>query len=278
MTDLPIHDRNDELRNWGDQEPPYEFARWEGEGRDRKPQTPAPGRALWGRNDGLVPPPIGARIWVSMNNLGPAIVVGYFTLHGWLGILADLEAAPDWHKRQNNNDPRGHLFGPEFEPLGRKPENVSARIDKLTAWKHAQILRLEDPELKRYERSGAESAIARADELIAAISPEPKLEAGAILYTSWGYDQTNVDFYRVEKIAGQWVTFRKISKVEASDDTADNPATLTGRVVPADPIEPIGEPKRRKILARESGAVAKLESYSYAYLWDGKPRRVSHYA
>lgn len=104
---------------------------------------------------------------------------------------------------------------------------------------------------------------------------EPSLRVGAILYSSWGYDQTNVDFYRVEKIAGAFVTLQEIGQTEASDGEL----SLTGRVVPADPAAPIGDPFRRKILTDAgSGTVAKIKSYAFAYLWDGHPRRVSHYA
>lgn len=103
------------------------------------------------------------------------------------------------------------------------------------------------------------------------------LAPGAIFYSSWGYEQTNVDFYRVVKLAGDWITLQEIEQIEHSDDTADSPATMTGRVVPADPIAPKGEPFRRKLMRHLSGDSVKIRSYSYAWPWDGTPKRVSHY-
>lgn len=38
-----------------------------------------------------------------------------------------------------------------------------------------------------------------------------KLVPGAILVRSWGYDQTNVNFYQVKAVSGKKVTFQEIS-------------------------------------------------------------------
>ncbi|MFZ3482053.1 hypothetical protein [Sphingomonas sp. 3-13AW] len=66
---------------------------------------------------GATPPPaIGAAIVATINGCGPAIVTGYFTQEGYLGVLCDLLAPPAWHVRQNKGNPRGHLFGPECKP------------------------------------------------------------------------------------------------------------------------------------------------------------------
>jgi len=60
-------------------------------------------------------PAIGDVVEVSINKLGAAVVKGYFEESGWLGLIVDLVDAPDWHKRQNGNDPRGHVFGAELK-------------------------------------------------------------------------------------------------------------------------------------------------------------------
>jgi hypothetical protein len=96
---------------------------------------------------------------------------------------------------------------------------------------------------------------------------------GAILASSWGYDQTNVDFYRVEKIKGDWITLQEIA---ASDASADSDLAMTGRVVPAVPHAPKGEPFRRKL--RTGSQCVKISSYEFASAWDGTPQRVSWYA
>jgi len=60
------------------------------------------------------PPAIGAKVNMAFNRLGEAIVLGYFSEHGWLGLKVSLLDAPDWHKKQNDNDPIGHVFGAEL--------------------------------------------------------------------------------------------------------------------------------------------------------------------
>jgi hypothetical protein len=50
------------------------------------------------------------------------------------------------------------------------------------------------------------------------IQPPPSVEVGAIFVCSWGYDQTNVDYYQVVRVSGSRVTIRAIgaSQVDAS--------------------------------------------------------------
>lgn len=73
------------------------------------------GKVRWSKDE--PPPEIGTRIRVTINNCGPAVVTGYFTQDGWLGIICDLTDPPDWHVKQNKGNPRGHVFGPEFERI-----------------------------------------------------------------------------------------------------------------------------------------------------------------
>lgn len=66
----------------------------------------------------IPPPPIGTRIQITMNNIGPAKVVGYFVEYGWLGLLTHKhESPPDWWIKQNGRDCVGHVFGIEFKEL-----------------------------------------------------------------------------------------------------------------------------------------------------------------
>lgn len=61
------------------------------------------------------------------------------------------------------------------------------------------------------------------------------LKAGDVVNTSWGYDQTNVDFYVVTRVSGKRVYLRAIA--------GDYEATgfMAGRTWPKMPIEPVGE-------------------------------------
>lgn len=58
-------------------------------------------------------------------------------------------------------------------------------------------------------------------------APDP-YQPGAIVSDSWGYDQTNIDFYRIIKRKGDWLTLQPLEAVEVSS----GPETMTGTVTP----------------------------------------------
>jgi hypothetical protein len=107
-------------------------------------------------------------------------------------------------------------------------------------------------------------------------------EAGTILDYHWGYEQTNVEFFKVLSRKGDWVTVQKMTAIETSDD---NPAkgkygTMTGCVIPGD-LDTSKNPLRRKILRYRDGKPVGIRFATYAACaqpWDGTPKRVSHYA
>ena len=102
-----------------------------------------------------------------------------------------------------------------------------------------------------------------------------KLEIGDILYSSWGYDQTNIDFYKVKRLAGK--TMVELVPIESKlAETLQN-SPYEDMVVPYPANE--GKPFRRKIKYYSDRAWVNLNSYSGASLWDGKPlaQTNSHY-
>jgi hypothetical protein len=88
-------------------------------------------------------------------------------------------------------------------------------------------------------------------------------KVGDILYSSWGYDQTNVDFYEVVESLEKSVKLRKLqSKTVNVSMGSDSVSAKPGRY--AD----------NKVLLRRvspSGSV-KIDSVSRAYKWDGRPK------
>ena len=93
-----------------------------------------------------------------------------------------------------------------------------------------------------------------------------QINVGDIFKSSWGYEQTNVDFFVVVSITKKTITLQKVKAVvvEASD--------MRGRVVPG--TEPIGKPFRRTF---KHGAV-KVDYCSYAYPWNGRSVEFTSYA
>lgn len=114
-----------------------------------------------------------------------------------------------------------------------------------------------------------------------------KPQVGDFLYSSWGYDQTNVEFYKVVRVSDSSVWLQ-----EWQSDISNVAGWASEYVVPGDKAKVASkyewdENGCRKLV--ESGDVAvfrkkwlndgvNLSSYSGAWLWDGKPKYASHYA
>lgn len=85
---------------------------------------------------------------------------------------------------------------------------------------------------------------------------------GDILYSSWGYDQTNVNFYQVIAVVGKQVTLREVaSKTVRSDRSAEYVAAMPDRFV--------GPPIKKMV---QQGGMVNIDSSQRAYKWDGKPK------
>lgn len=139
-------------------------------------------------------------------------------------------------------------------------------------------------------------------------TPEPhvaeRIEPGAILYSSWGYDQTNIDFYYVvratEKSAwivpmskhssgevnfmAEYVTPKEpvfFEKCECrhylSGHQSDGPCHMHG--CECTEIRPVAlKPSIHRINRYSDSESLKLASYAYARLWDGSRKYATHYA
>ena len=102
------------------------------------------------------------------------------------------------------------------------------------------------------------------------------VEIGTIFVCSWGYDQTNVDFYQVVKRTAKMVTVRKIRAIhEAAYHLASYLMPIKNGFLDRDhPFEKeYGKPMTRKLQFLEDGRMFfKPASYSMAQVWDGRPR------
>lgn len=95
-----------------------------------------------------------------------------------------------------------------------------------------------------------------------------KFVKGAIVYDSWGYEQTNIDFYVIVERSGVSVTLQQIGGIRKYS------SDMSGTVTP-DIDKKIGEPFKKRI--NKYGSIS-LTSYSSAYLYDGTPKMFSTYA
>jgi hypothetical protein len=99
----------------------------------------------------------------------------------------------------------------------------------------------------------------------------PKLND--ILVSSWGYDQTNIDFYKVIKVNGSFITLQPLDNkiVERLNEMAE-------KVVPSQHNHPYKKIIRKKFKpSNYKGYCVKIESYEFAYPYDGQPTEQNHY-
>ncbi len=111
------------------------------------------------------------------------------------------------------------------------------------------------------------------ENIAAPVTVAPKV--GDILSSSWGYDQTNVDFYKVLRFTGKSVVIQRIE----SDTTEEG--FMCGHSVPHVPHTASkyrGEPMTKRVNYHGNGYGVKITDYASAYLWDGQPERTSWYA
>lgn len=90
---------------------------------------------------------------------------------------------------------------------------------------------------------------------------------GDILYSSWGYDQTNVNFYQVTEVRGKEVVIREISLVVVAG--AGGPSEK----VMAEPDDFIGPPLRKRPQGTGAHTYVKVSDSQTAFEWDGRPLR-----
>jgi hypothetical protein len=90
------------------------------------------------------------------------------------------------------------------------------------------------------------------------------LKVGDILYSSWGYDQTNIDFYEVLKVTKSMAIIHRIdSRIVRRDIPYDYVVPVPGK------LSSRGKPLRKRV--RPDGMVG-ISSYASASPWDGKPK------
>ena len=167
--------------------------------------------------------------------------------------------------------------------LGRAGGMASRRVEseyKLEAYSLSQgkwqrltdeLARAIDPEefARRHEARERRKAKAR--------EAANELEVGDILASSWGWEQTNVEFYEVVAKSARYVTVREIRR--DYDETGFMSGTVTPRpgefVTGYSHIEDNERGKRCRVGA---GGTVRINDVVSAWKWNGKPQYVSSYA
>jgi hypothetical protein len=98
-----------------------------------------------------------------------------------------------------------------------------------------------------------------------------KLKVNDILFSSWGYEQTNIDFYQVVNIKGQFVELKAL-KSNISAEIGFLTYKVTARLNNFSNNEIL----KRKVIY--PGDFVKINSYQIASLWDKRPLTETKYA
>ena len=112
-----------------------------------------------------------------------------------------------------------------------------------------------------YERALEYKAERKAEVKAIKEKAASEMKVGDIYSSSWGYDQTNVDFYKILEVKKSSAVIVEVAGKKVSDN---GPSTT---VVPSPEIE-IGEP----MLKRMGEYGFKIYSFAHATKWDGKPK------
>ena len=119
--------------------------------------------------------------------------------------------------------------------------------------------------IEEFFKKIAERAEWKAERKVAAKAAKAKaakeMNVGDIYYTSWGYDQTNIDFYKILEVKKGSAVIVKVGSKTVSDN---GPST---EVVPS-PANETGEP----MLKRMGEYGFSISSYASATKWDGQPK------
>ena len=97
-------------------------------------------------------------------------------------------------------------------------------------------------------------------------------KVGDILYSSWGYDQTNIDFYEVVGVTAKSVKLEKIGgKVSKDEDGGGYTIPLV-----ADTSHRTGKVFMRRVSSYNGEGYVSISSFQSAHKWDGRPLHETH--
>jgi hypothetical protein len=102
----------------------------------------------------------------------------------------------------------------------------------------------------------------------------PTSKAGDIFVCSWGYEQTNIDFYLLLSVKGKTGTFIEIGEKVVEDSVYSH--GMACEVMP-DASKRIGEPFTKLISKSGNSESISLASYKYCKRWNGSPEYKSWY-
>jgi hypothetical protein len=96
---------------------------------------------------------------------------------------------------------------------------------------------------------------------------------GDVLVSTWGYEQTNSNYYKVTGVKGTFVTLIELDEVETAKPNCYGMFGTTMPVLNSTK----GTSFRKKFKdGYNGGYYVTISNYASAHLWNGKPTEVSH--
>jgi hypothetical protein len=127
-------------------------------------------------------------------------------------------------------------------------------------------------------RAGPLESVAATPAPLEPVTKNAPLEVGEILVYSWGYEQTNIDFYQVVSVTSKTVMIREIKSEATQNTPAGIPNSMTAREIPI--IDTfIGDSIRKtpKTWAYNGEVYLKMK-HGFCQRWNGRPQHSSSYA
>ena len=101
--------------------------------------------------------------------------------------------------------------------------------------------------------------------------PLPTINVGDIFVCSWGYDQTNIDYYKVIAVKNKTVSIVAIGQSRTYTGHMQGECNPIPDVVTSKPIT-------KRINRCSDGVNLKMTSYSWAYPWNGETNHFTEWA
>lgn len=184
---------------------------------------------------------------------------GYTVIERELGILVAYRLSPYPHMIGYY----GSRKKPSVNKYASRPEQILEYIDK---W-----IKAVSENLQRDIDRKAELKKQREN-----ITADQFYKIGDILVNSWGYEQTNVDFYRVIGVKGKTITYVKIPHLIIEESMYAH--GMACDVVPDTSYTPGPGAVLLKSRVKENGYLSQPNSYYYIHRWNGEPMYKSWYA
>ena len=101
--------------------------------------------------------------------------------------------------------------------------------------------------------------------------PKPVVNVGDIFVCSWGYDQTNIDYYKVLEVKNKSVVIASFGQ------DRNYTGHMQGECSPV-PTAVSDRRITKRIIACGDSVSLKMTSYSWAYPWNGKTNHFTEWA